>query len=111
MAVVVIYIRFAGSEALMGEEEEAGVSRAWKWLRYQAVSIWAALAIAYLLVPIALIAVFSFNDETSYRMHKLGPANLQGKGRRKPARSACPTKGRDAAAYFPMQYKLCRERR
>ena len=38
------------------------MSRAWKWLRYQAVSIWAALAIAYLLVPIALIAVFSFND-------------------------------------------------
>ena len=26
------------------------------------VSIWAALAVAYLLVPIALIAVFSFND-------------------------------------------------
>ena len=38
------------------------MSRAWKWLRYHAVSIWAALAIAYLLVPIALIAVFSFND-------------------------------------------------
>jgi spermidine/putrescine transport system permease protein len=38
------------------------VSRAWGWLRYNAVSIWAALAIAYLLIPIALIAVFSFND-------------------------------------------------
>ena len=38
------------------------MSRAWKWLRYHGVSIWAALAIAYLLVPIALIAVFSFND-------------------------------------------------
>jgi spermidine/putrescine transport system permease protein len=38
------------------------VSRAWHWLRYNAVSIWAALAIAYLLIPIALIAVFSFND-------------------------------------------------
>ena len=36
--------------------------RAWAWLRYHAVSIWAAIAIAYLLVPIALIAVFSFND-------------------------------------------------
>ncbi len=34
----------------------------WKWLRYNAVNIWAALAIAYLLVPIGLIAVFSFND-------------------------------------------------
>jgi len=38
------------------------VSRAWKWLRHNAVNIWAALAIAYLLVPIVLIAVFSFND-------------------------------------------------
>ena len=38
------------------------MSGVWKWLRYHAVSIWAALAIAYLLVPIALIAVFSFND-------------------------------------------------
>ncbi len=38
------------------------MSRAWQWLRYHAVSIWAALAIAYLLIPIALIAVFSFND-------------------------------------------------
>ncbi len=40
------------------------MNAAWKWLRYNAVSIWAALAIAYLLVPIALIAVFSFNDPT-----------------------------------------------
>ena len=38
------------------------MSRAWRWLRYHGVSIWAALAIAYLLIPIALIAVFSFND-------------------------------------------------
>ncbi|MEZ5074722.1 MAG: ABC transporter permease [Solirubrobacterales bacterium] len=38
------------------------MSALWKWLRYHAVSIWAALAIAYLLVPIALIAVFSFNN-------------------------------------------------
>jgi spermidine/putrescine transport system permease protein len=36
--------------------------KAWRWLRHHAVSIWAAIAIAYLLVPIALIAVFSFND-------------------------------------------------
>jgi len=38
------------------------VSAAWKWLRHNAVNIWAALAIAYLLIPIGLIAVFSFND-------------------------------------------------
>jgi spermidine/putrescine transport system permease protein len=38
------------------------VSGAWKWLRHNAVNFWAAGAIAYLLIPIALIAVFSFND-------------------------------------------------
>jgi spermidine/putrescine transport system permease protein len=36
--------------------------RAWNWLRRNAVSIFAGLAIAYLLLPILLIAVFSFND-------------------------------------------------
>jgi spermidine/putrescine transport system permease protein len=36
--------------------------RAWKWLRYHALTIYGGLAIAYMLVPIALIAVFSFND-------------------------------------------------
>jgi spermidine/putrescine transport system permease protein len=36
--------------------------RAWHWLRRNAVSVFAALAIVYLLLPIALIAVFSFND-------------------------------------------------
>ena len=35
---------------------------AWAWLRYHAVSIFGGLAIVYLLLPIALIAVFSFND-------------------------------------------------
>ena len=32
------------------------------WLRYHAVSIFAGVAVIYLLLPIALIAVFSFND-------------------------------------------------
>jgi spermidine/putrescine transport system permease protein len=36
--------------------------RAWHWLRRNAVSVFAALAIVYLLLPIALIAVFSFNN-------------------------------------------------
>lgn len=36
--------------------------KAWAWLRRNAVVIFAAFAIAYLLLPIALIAVFSFND-------------------------------------------------
>ena len=38
--------------------------RAWKWLREHAVSIYAALAIVYLLIPIAVIIWFSFNDPT-----------------------------------------------
>jgi spermidine/putrescine transport system permease protein len=38
------------------------VSRAWKWLRENAVMIYGAFAIAYMLIPIALIIVFSFND-------------------------------------------------
>lgn len=37
------------------------MSGAWRWLRHNAVGLWAALAIAYLLVPIVVIAVFSFN--------------------------------------------------
>jgi spermidine/putrescine transport system permease protein len=36
--------------------------RAVNWLRRNAVSVFAGLAIVYLLLPIALIAVFSFND-------------------------------------------------
>jgi spermidine/putrescine transport system permease protein len=35
---------------------------AWKWLREHAINIYAALAIAYLLIPIAIIILFSFND-------------------------------------------------
>jgi spermidine/putrescine transport system permease protein len=38
------------------------MSRAWSWLRYNAVSIFAGLAVLYLLIPIAVIAVFSFNN-------------------------------------------------
>jgi spermidine/putrescine transport system permease protein len=33
-----------------------------KWLREKALIIFAGLAVAYMLIPIALIAVFSFND-------------------------------------------------
>jgi spermidine/putrescine transport system permease protein len=38
----------------------AAAGRAWSWLRHNALSIYAGLAIAYLLVPIVVIAVFSF---------------------------------------------------
>jgi spermidine/putrescine transport system permease protein len=37
-------------------------SRAWKWLRENAITIYGGLAIAYMLIPIAIIIVFSFND-------------------------------------------------
>ena len=38
------------------------MTRFWKWLREHAITIYAGLAIAYMLIPIAVIAVFSFND-------------------------------------------------
>jgi spermidine/putrescine transport system permease protein len=38
------------------------VNRAWAWVRRHALVIYAALAIAYTLVPLIVIAVFSFND-------------------------------------------------
>jgi spermidine/putrescine transport system permease protein len=36
--------------------------RAWRWLREHAVNIVAALVVVYMLIPIAVILVFSFND-------------------------------------------------
>jgi spermidine/putrescine transport system permease protein len=41
---------------------ETGAARAWRWLREHAVNIVAILVVVYLLIPIALIFVFSFND-------------------------------------------------
>ena len=38
------------------------MSRAWRWLREHGIQIYGALAIAYMLIPIAVIAIFSFND-------------------------------------------------
>jgi spermidine/putrescine transport system permease protein len=40
------------------------VSGAWKWLREHAVNIIAALVVLYLLIPIAVIFLFSFNNPT-----------------------------------------------
>jgi spermidine/putrescine transport system permease protein len=37
-------------------------ARAWRWLREHAVNIVAALVVIYLLIPIAVILLFSFND-------------------------------------------------
>ncbi|HVW46159.1 MAG TPA: ABC transporter permease [Solirubrobacterales bacterium] len=41
---------------------ETNVARAWRWLREHAVNIVAILVVIYLLIPIALIFVFSFNN-------------------------------------------------
>lgn len=41
--------------------ESAG-TRAWRWLREHAVNVVAALVVVYLLLPIAVILLFSFND-------------------------------------------------
>src|SRR5919109_4286898 len=45
----------------------AAPSRAWSWLRQRALNIYLALALAYMLVPIAVIAVFSFVDASENR--------------------------------------------
>jgi spermidine/putrescine transport system permease protein len=37
-------------------------SRVWKWVRENAIVVYGVLAIAYMLIPIGLIVVFSFND-------------------------------------------------
>src|SRR4051794_18357858 len=37
-------------------------ARAWRWLREHAVNIVAALVVIYMLIPIAVILLFSFND-------------------------------------------------
>lgn len=41
---------------------ESGGARAWRWLREHAVNIVAALVVVYLLLPIAVILLFSFNN-------------------------------------------------
>jgi spermidine/putrescine transport system permease protein len=48
--------------ATLPQRRESAGSRAWKWLKRNGIVIYGALAIAYMLVPIVLIVVFSFND-------------------------------------------------
>jgi spermidine/putrescine transport system permease protein len=52
----------AGTATLRPASSRSVSSRTWKWLREHALNFYAALAIGYMLVPIGLIAVFSFND-------------------------------------------------
>jgi spermidine/putrescine transport system permease protein len=74
MLVVLIYLRVVGTGALTGDDE-APIAQATarmstrssgrgplRWLREHALEIFAALAVAYMLIPIGVIAVFSFND-------------------------------------------------
>jgi spermidine/putrescine transport system permease protein len=48
--------------ATLPQRRTSIASRAWKWLRENAIVIYGILAIAYMLIPIGLIIVFSFND-------------------------------------------------
>ena len=49
----------AGAAAGSGE---SSLRRTWRWLREHALNIYAGLAIAYMLLPIAIIFLFSFNN-------------------------------------------------
>jgi spermidine/putrescine transport system permease protein len=51
----------AHAAALPAKRHSAG-ARAWNWLKRNGIVIYGGLAIAYMLVPIVLIVVFSFND-------------------------------------------------
>ena len=76
MVAVVIYLWRVGAGALMGDDDEArtesggarlGAGRvrargAWGWVREHALGAYAAVAVAYTLIPIAVIVLFSFND-------------------------------------------------
>ena len=45
----------------------AAPSRAWSWLKEHALHIYAGFAVAYMLIPIGVIAVFSFADASENR--------------------------------------------
>jgi spermidine/putrescine transport system permease protein len=48
--------------ATLPQRRESAGSRAWSWLKRNAIVIYGGLALAYMLIPIVLIIVFSFND-------------------------------------------------
>jgi spermidine/putrescine transport system permease protein len=49
--------------------ELSAVTRAWSWLKSHAFHIYAGFAVVYMLIPIAVIAVFSFADASQNRDH------------------------------------------
>jgi spermidine/putrescine transport system permease protein len=48
--------------ATLPQRRQSVGSRTWKWLKRNGIVIYGGLAIAYMLIPIVLIIVFSFND-------------------------------------------------
>ncbi len=74
MIGVLVYLRLAGTGALIGDEESATVHEKGamstrsegrglvRRLRERALNIYAGAAVAYMLIPIVVIAVFSFNN-------------------------------------------------
>jgi spermidine/putrescine transport system permease protein len=48
--------------ATLPQRRQSAGARAWKWLKRNGIVIYGALAIIYMLIPIVLIIVFSFND-------------------------------------------------
>jgi spermidine/putrescine transport system permease protein len=55
-------VEAATAAARLGAVRRSPAARAWGWLREHAINIYAGLAIAYLLIPIAVIIFFSFNN-------------------------------------------------
>jgi spermidine/putrescine transport system permease protein len=55
-------VEAATAAARVGAARPSPGARAWAWLREHAINIYAGLAIAYLLIPIAVIIFFSFNN-------------------------------------------------
>ncbi len=52
----------AAEAARVGRPRAAFLPRAWAFARHHALSLYAVLALAYLLLPIAVIVAFSFNE-------------------------------------------------
>ncbi len=52
----------AGAASAPVAAPRSAPAAAWKWLRERAINIYAGVAVAYMLIPIGVIAAFSFND-------------------------------------------------
>jgi spermidine/putrescine transport system permease protein len=76
LVLVIVYLRVVGTGAVIAEDDEVTTGHArppagavhgrgpLHWLRRRALTIYAAVAVAYMLIPIAVIVAFSFNDPT-----------------------------------------------